>query len=662
LYAYRHVKNQRRRERQQQRKLNMRLARLFSDNMVLQRDVPAPVWGWAKAGESVTVEMAGNTARTQAGADGKWTASLPAMKAGGPHTLVARGAKTITVENVLVGEVWICSGQSNMEWPLEQARNAKVEMAAANYPEIRMFNVPRFLSRTAAEDIQGSWRVSSPVDAGTFSAAAYFFGRELHRRLGVPVGLINSSWGGTVAQTWVSREGLSSEPALSVYIGELKRSLDVPEKEAEKAYLATRAEFLTKLPQDQGNRGLAEGWANLEYDDKNWKTMELPQYWQSAGHATNGVFWFRLIVDVPAAWAGHDLQLNLGAVDKSDDTYFNGQRVGGLTWAETTNSWKTPREYVVPAKAVRPGRNVIAVRVLSNYTGGGIVGPGTAMLLLPKNLPGAKFIELDGRWRYQIEQDYGPVRTPAEPAPAMGQNVPTVLFNSMISPLVPYALRGAIWYQGESNADDAARYHTLFPTLIRDWRRCWKMNDMSFFFVQLANYGQNAAKESDDSRWAELREAQAAARALPHTGMAVAIDIGEPNDIHPRNKQDVGLRLALNALAMTYGQKVEHCGPQYRALKKENGALRLEFDHADGLTARDGEVKGFAVAGKDRVFHVAAARVDGKSVVVSSPQVPSPVAARYGWAECPTCTLYNAAGLPVEPFRTDNWPVGVKPA
>ena len=638
----------------------MRLSKVFSDNMVLQRDVPVPVWGWAKAGEAVTIELAGHTAQTQAGADGRWMVSLPAMNAGGPHTLVARGAKTVTAENVLVGEVWICSGQSNMEWVLELARDAKAETAAADFPAIRMFTIPRKFSRGSVEDIEGAWKVCTPGDAASFSAVAYFFGRELHRRLGVPVGLINSSWGGTVAQTWVSRECLTAEPELGVYIEELKRTLDLPEDAAEKAYQKARQDFLTKLPLDAGNRGFVEGWAGLDFDDAKWKNMELPQYWQSAGHRTNGVFWFRLAVEIPAAWAGHDLQLNLGAVDKSDDTYFNGQRVGGMTWAENEDSWKTMREYVVPAKWVRPGCNVIAVRVLSNYTGGGIVGPGPAMLLRPQNLPGAKPIALTGAWRFQIEQDFGPVATPVQPAPPKGQNVPTMLFNNMLAPLIPYALRGAIWYQGESNADDAARYYTLFPALIRDWRRLWKLGDFHFFFVQLANYNrQNSARDSD-SRWAEVREAQAAARALPNTGMAVAIDIGEPNDIHPRNKQDVGLRLALNALALTYGQKVEHCGPRFRAMKKEQGALRLEFDHAVGLTTRDATLPGFVVAGEDRIFHAATAHMKGTSIVVSSPQVPSPVAARYGWADCPTCTLCNAAGLPAEPFRTDRWPVIVK--
>jgi len=434
---------------------------------------------------------------------------------------------------------------------------------------------------------------------------------------------------------------------------------DTPEQ-AMARYTAALVLARASLPQDAGNRGLAEGWAEFDHPDGDWKTMTLPTYWSMAGHATNGVFWFRRIVDIPEDWAGYDLLLGLGAADKNDDTYFNGQRVGGMTWAQNIDSWKTLRHYTVPAKLVRRGRNVIAVRVMSNYTGGGLVGPGSDMNLRPAGQVQTP-IALQGEWRYKIEQDFGLVKGIVVPAVPLGQNLPTSLFNAMIAPLIPYAIRGAIWYQGESNAADAARYHTLFPTLIRDWRRRWGIGPFPFYFVQLANYGQaNATPESDDSRWAELREAQSATRALANTGMAVTIDIGQADDIHPLNKRDVGLRLALNAMAMDYGQKVPHRGPCYRSLRKEENVLRLDFDHAQGLTGRDGKVLGFAVAGEDRVFHAAVARIEGSSVLASSPKVAAPLAARYGWADCPNCTLYNAAGLPAEPFRTDNWPVGPK--
>ncbi len=635
----------------------MRLAGMFTDHMVLQRDRAILVWGWAVAGERVAVELAGSTAEATTDADGRWSVQLPAMPAGGPHTLTARGSDTLILHDVLVGEVWLCSGQSNMEWPLSLSSDGATESAEANYPEIRMLTVPRQFSLTPVADVVARWGRCTPHEAAQFSGVGYYFGREIYRALGVPVGLISSSWGGTVAQAWTSGEGLVGDPALGRYVEELRQNAELMRGgQAHARYEEERAKFLMQLPQDAGNRGLAEGWAHADCDDTTWGTMELPEYWLRAGHPTNGVFWFRLTVDIPSEWVGHELQLSLGAVDKSDDTYFNGERVGGLTWVEKEESWCTPRTYGVPASGVRAGRNVIAVRVLSNYTGGGLVGPAGAMDLRPKGLAGAKAISLAGAWRYRIEQDFGMVREPAHTSLPQHQNLPSVLFNGMIAPIVPYGLRGAIWYQGESNAADAAGYRVLFPAMIRDWRRHWGMEDLAFHFVQLANYvSKGSTAEYEDTDWARIRESQAAARELPHTGMAVAIDIGDPQDIHPRNKRDVGLRLALSALATTYGQAVEYRGPTYRSLRVDGSALRIAFDHADGLTVRTGPLRSFAVAGADRVFHVATGRVEGGDVVVSSPAVAKPVAARYGWGDSPPCTLYNGAHLPAEPFRTDDW-------
>ena len=634
----------------------MKLASVFSDHAVLQRDRAIPVWGWAEAGESVAVELAGRQAKAKAGADGRWQVSLPALPAGGPHTLTVRGSVTLEVRDVLVGEVWLCSGQSNMEWPLSLAADGAAETAAADCPTMRLFTVPRRFSLTPTADVVACWAVCSPKDASTFSAVGYFFGRDLQRRLGVPIGLINCSWGGTNAQTWTSEEGLAAEPALRGYLEDLSQARDCSAGKAQAAYLAARRKFLAQLPQDAGNRGFAEGWAKPEYDDSAWGTMAVPEYWSRTGLLANGVCWFRRSVDVPAGWCGGNLRLSLGAADKSDDTYFNGARIGGLNWADDPASWSTPREYVVPAALVKPGRNTIAVRVLSNFSGGGLVGPAIAMQLAPAAQAKAAPIPLAGAWRCRIEQDFGVVPKTAEPASPRDQNIPTTLFNGMVAPLIPYALRGAIWYQGESNAGDAARYRTLFPALIRDWRRHWGSGEFPFLFVQLANYvSTGSTADYEDTAWPRLREAQGLARALPNTGMAVIIDIGEAHDIHPRNKKDVGLRLALLALAQTYGQPVACCGPQFRALHAEGGALRLDFNHAEGLRARDGIVRGFAVAGEDRVFHVAAGRIEGTSVVVGSPNVAKPKAARYGWGDCPTCTLCNGANLPAEPFRTDSW-------
>lgn len=642
----------------------MRLSALFSDHMVLQRDLAIPVWGWAAPGEAITVELAGKSAKATAGADGRFGVSLPALPAGGPHTLVVRGAATVTVRDVLIGDVWVCSGQSNMEWPLEMSTGGAAAIAESDRPTMRLFTVPKRTELLPAEHVSSLWHVCSPLSTGGFSAVAYFFGREMQQRLNVPVGLINTSWGGTPAQAWTSREGLAADPKLAGYLEEL-RALDLPVEVLRAKAQAARAEFLAKLPKDAGNRGLKEGWAGRDFDDAAWKTMKVPEYWVNAGHPTNGVFWFRKTVEVPAGWAAAgagDAQLSLGAADKSDDTYVNGVRVGGMSWAEDPQSWSTPRNYVVPAGVLKPGRNVIAVRVMSNYTGGGLAGPGAAMQLHgPEGgSAGAEAsIALAGAWRYSMEQDFGRVTGIAEPQTLAGAHSPTMLFNGMIAPLLPYGIRGAIWYQGESNAGDAARYRTLFPAMIRDWRKRWKQGDFPFYFVQLANFmHEPATRESDNSRWAELREAQTLARSLPKTGMAVTIDIGEARDIHPRNKRDVGVRLALCALAEVHGEKVACYGPRYRSMKVAGGAVRVAWDHAEGLRSRAGGVRGFGVAGADRVFHAAEGKIEGAEVVVSSGKVAAPVAVRYGWADCPESSLENGAGLPAEPFRSDDWAVG----
>ncbi len=635
----------------------MRLAALFTDGMVLQRDCPIRVWGWADPGQTITVELAGRSARAVAGSDGRWEAALPALPAGGPHTLTVSGPGRLVVRDVLVGEVWVCSGQSNMEWPLEMSAGAEQVVAEADRPQIRLFSVPKRAEPAPADDVNAAWCACTPENVGGFSGVGYHFGLELHRRLNVPVGLINSSWGGTVAQAWTDRATLEAEPALAGYVEELNKAETLRAKSPEQL-ASDRAAFLAKLPQDAGNRGFGEGWAGRDYDDSDWRSMVLPAYWNGV-HPTNGVFWFRRAVDLPASWAGQELRLSLGAVDKSDDCYVNGVRVGGMNWADDPQSWATPRNYVVPPGVMRAGRNVIAVRVLSNYTGGGLPGPSSRMRLHGPAGSGDRPLVLTGQWRYRIEQDFGPAPRIPEPQGATAQNQPTRLFNGMIAPLIPYAIRGAIWYQGESNAHDAARYRILFPAMIRGWRRAWRLEDLAFHFVQLCNYSsEKPTAESDNSRWAELREAQVAALALPGTGMAVTIDIGDPKDIHPRNKEDVGKRLAYSALARTYCLEIASRGPSYRSMAIAGSTVRVEFDHAEGLAARGGMVSGFAVAGADRIFHAATGTVDGTAVRLSSPRVKAPVAVRYGWADCPVCTLHNSAGLPAEPFRTDNWPTG----
>jgi sialate O-acetylesterase len=633
---------------------DVRLPALIGDNMVVQQGVHARVWGWAAPGESVTVTMAGLSANAKADANGKWEARVGPFKAGGPHEMTIAGKNTITLTNVLVGEVWVGSGQSNMEWPLQNAAHGTDEVAHANHPEIHLFTVTKATSLEPRDDVQGRWVVCTPENAATFSAVAYFFGRELNEKLHVPVGLIHSSWGGTPAEAWTSRAALAVTPEAKSMIEALDRaSLNLPE--ARRAYETAQAKWEREhFLQDPGNHGIELGYARPDYSEAEWQTMRLPQYWETAGLEIDGAVWFRKTVDVPAAWAGHDLTLSLGPIDDFDVTYFNGVKVGAIG-SETPNFYMTPRKYTVPGALVRAGRNVIAVRAFDHYGQGGFGGGAADMTLA---LAGASPISLAGDWLYKVEMQVKPLQVdfstqPIAPAGVGNPKTPTVLYNAMLAPLVRYTIRGAIWYQGEDNANRGRQYRTLFPVMIRNWREAWGEGNFPFLFVQLANFQPRRA-EPGESGWAELREAQTMTLKEPATGMAVIIDLGEADNIHPKNKQDVGHRLALWALAKTYGQSGEYSGPLFDSSAVEGNKVRVRFTHADGLRTSDGgPVKGFAIAGADGKFVWANATIDGKGVLVWSDAVAQPVAVRYGWADNPEVNLYNSAGLPASPFRTD---------
>ena len=634
----------------------MKLATVFGDNMVLQQAMPVPVWGTAKPGAKINVQFAGQQAETTADSNGDWRLNLKPLTASfDPQTLNARSSdgQSVSLKNVLVGEVWVCSGQSNMEWPVSRVAHAADEMAKANHPAIRLLSVARRVSSTPERDLPGSavWSVCSPETIPQFSAVGYFFGRKLRESLNAPVGLINSSWGGTVAEAWTSREGLTNEPSLRDIVEKYEKELPVlKERHAEWKAFVDAHEEKTK---DTQNIGYGKGWEGEKEPAGDWKDIAVPGYWQTSGYDISGIFWYRKTVEIPAKWAGKELSLAIGATDKSDVTYFNNEKVGGLTMQETPDAWCILRTYKVPGRLVKAGKNVIAVRVHSNKFAGGMTGPADAMKLSCPSVPGDAPLKLDGQWRVAIETTYGKVEFPKEPIGPGNQNSPSGLYNGMLAPLIPLAARGAIWYQGESNADRAVQYRTLFPVLIRDWRRIWGQKQFGFYFVQLANYMARAA-EPCDSQWAELREAQTMTLALPETGMAVAIDIGDGGDIHPANKQDVGLRLALAALHTTYGKKdVVPSGPLYKNAVRDGKTMRISFDYADGLQKRGDRLTGFSIAGPDKKFVWADARIDGKTVVVSSPSVSDPAAVRYAWANNPDCNLYNAAGLPASPFRTD---------
>ncbi|HEX9996082.1 MAG TPA: sialate O-acetylesterase [Abditibacterium sp.] len=621
---------------------------LFSDNMVLQRDISAPVWGWATPGQKVTLTlsgpgMKGATSTAKAGADGKWMAKIRPHKAGGPYTLSISGPQSITLRNVMFGDVWICSGQSNMEMGMGVI-DAPTDVAAANYPNIRLFTVPKTVSLTPRVVTSGQWDVCTPQTVtrdtgawGGFSAVAYFFGKNLHQKLNVPIGLIHSSWGGTVAEAWTHAEVLKTIPDFAPVISQLENQAKDPNGE--------NIELLVSNWWQKNDPGTQANWQNDATETASWGKTNLPGGWElSALPDFDGVVWFRKEVMVPQEWVGKDLTIQFGAIDDRDTTFFNGVSVGSIHGSQT------PRSYTVPANMVKAGRNIITVRVLDTGGGGGFMGTPDAMKL---SAPDATPISLAGEWSYQVSTPLS--KTAQVPVPIVdNRNLPTGLYNGMVAPLTPFGIKGAIWYQGESNSWRGKQYQKLLPAMIKDWRSRFGVGEFPFLIVQLANFGA-PREEPEESQWAELREAQAlTAQNLPKTGLAVAIDIGEANDIHPKSKQEVGRRLALAAQAIAYGQNVEHSGPVYRSMKVEPGKIRLRFTHAVGLSSKGGEkLRGFAIAGADKKWVWADATVVGNEVVLSSAAVPNPTAARYNWAYNPNGNLTNAAGLPAVPFRTD---------
>ncbi len=625
---------------------------LFSDHMVLQRHVKAPVWGWAAPGATVTVRFGNQTKTAVAQADGRWMVRLDAMGASSePRTLnvcSSSGGQHATVNDVLVGDVWLCSGQSNMEMGIG-ACNVPDEIAAANFPQLRLLTVPHLIAYRPTQTVQCSWVACSPESVahggwGGFSAAGFFFGRELHRALKVPIGLIHSSWGGTIAEAWTSAERLQP-------LGDFAERLD---RVAESAK-GRQTDFATEYEAwcQKNDPGTAQGWAGPDYDTSSWKKVTMPQPFEQAGLPDfDGMVWFRRSFEAPADWAGHKLTLSLGPVDDIDTTWINGMKVGQM------NRYDLNRVYTIQPEVVKQGNNVVAVRVLDTGGTGGFTGKPEQMFIKATGPGEAAQVSLAGEWQMR---DSAPIsKLPGVPsvADANNPNQVTVLYNGMIAPLLPFAIKGAIWYQGESNAGRAAQYRYLLPTMIRDWRSRFGVGDFPFYIVQLAAF-QPTYPEPRDNEWAELREAQAlTAKNVPHCGLALAIDIGDAADIHPKNKAEVGRRLALCALSETYHQKVECSGPWYKSMKARGNSVRLTFDHVDGgLEARGGELKGFAVAGEDGKFAWAKAFIDGHTVVVSSPAVARPIAVRYGWDINPVCNLYNRAGLPAVPFRTDDWPM-----
>ncbi|MGD9346019.1 MAG: sialate O-acetylesterase [Candidatus Aminicenantes bacterium] len=636
---------------------NIRLSSLFSDHMVLQQEMYIPVWGTAEPNGVVTVELMDQKVSALSDDTGEWKIRLGPLKAGGPYDLKIAGKNALVIRDVFVGEVCLGSGQSNMEMPLAgwgRVHNFEREIAEAEYPHIRLFQVDRKMSLSPEKEAPSDgWRICSPESVPEFSATAYFFGRTLHKELSVPIGLIHSSWGGTIIETWMSPESLQTVPEFRQRMARLNDLSETLQAEyglhsGNRIFELIMKKWQEEIPKmDRGLNDPAGNWSSPEIDTGGWKTMELPNNWENEGlPGLDGIVWFRKEVDIPSSWIGREVTVHISAVDDIDSTYFNGTLIGH------TEGWDTPRSYPVPKELVKAGPNLIAVRVQDNLSGGGIWGD-PALFKLSSN--GQESISLAGPWQYRVGLDWIELSTPA--LNPYNPNFPALLSNAMINPLIPYAMRGVIWYQGEANTGQAYQYRDLFPRLIRDWRKRWGQGEFPFLFVQLANFMPVKLEPVEDS-WAELREAQLLTLREPNTGMAVAVDIGDADDIHPKNKQEVGRRLALNALKIAYKRDIVSSGPIYSNMFIEGNKMRLQFKNiGDGLVTKNGEdLRGFAVAGKDRVFRWAEGVIEGDTVVLWHPEIKKPVAARYAWASNPVCNLYNSAGLPASPFRTDDWP------
>lgn len=626
---------------------DVKMPRIFSDHMVLQRDQKIPVWGWADPGEKIIVEFNNQKRTAKTGTDGTWQVKLKNMKAGGPYTLTITEKNTVQFTDVLVGEVWLCSGQSNMVWPLRLANNADEEVKSADYTNIRLFTVPNRMSVSPLDDLEGGqWEACSPKTVADFSAVGYFFGRELHRKLDVPVGLIKSAWGGTVVETWISPGTVEK---IDDFKGILESLSSMSLEEAfKKDSLAYDAWLKSIRERDVGLVNGEPVWVGADLDVSDWKTMSLPALWEGLGlPGLDGVVWFRKTIDLTQTEADSGVVIALGPIDDSDETYVNGLKVG-----EMWNKYNENRSYTVAAENLKAGENCLVVRVEDTGGGGGMWGKPEEMTI--RTVEGRK--SLAGEWLYKVGLADMQNR-PVQPGP---NSYPTLLYNGMIQPIIPYALKGTIWYQGESNAARGYQYRTLFPAMIQDWRDLWDQGKFPFLFVQLANF-MEANYIPVESDWAELREAQLKTLDVKNTGMAVIIDIGEADDIHPTNKQDVGLRLSLAARKIAYKEDLVFSGPIYKGHKIVNNKIQLKFDHAgSGLQAKDryGYLKGFSIAGTDSVFQWARAEINAdQTVTVWNPDIATPIAVRYGWAANPDdANLYNTEGLPASPFRTDDFP------
>lgn len=644
------------------------LAPLFTDHMVLQQNADVSVWGKGQAGKTVSIEGSwGETAQVKVEESGKWSAKIKTPSFGGPYTLtITSGKNSIAIQDVLIGEVWLCSGQSNMEmtlsgWPpRDTINNSAVEIANANYPQIRMFTVEKALSLEPVDSCKGSWEICTPDNAAKFSATAYFFGRHLNTELNIPIGLIHSSWGGTPAEAWTSTAFLNSVPGYE--------NIKATVEEAAKKYDELKAWF-GAIPQTKSGNYTIDGpftgldlndlnYAQTDYADSAWNTMQLPNLWETQElGAFDGIVWFRKEFEMPAGIYPEGFSLFLGPVDDMDVVYLNGVRIGGI---EEGGFWAAERNYPIPDSLIKPGKNLVAVRVIDTRGGGGIYGKTTIAVRKGNK----EIVNLSGNWNYLPiatffnnsllcfdEGDHSFANMPKIPVNFDSQT-PSLLYNAMIAPLVPYTIKGAIWYQAESNVGRGKQYETLFPTMINNWRAVWEQGDFPFYFVQIAPYNYNV---NDPYSAAEVRDAQRRSLSQVKTGMIVTTDISNINNIHPGNKQDVGKRLALIALANDYGKTdLVFSGPLFEKVEFTGNEAKVSFRYAEtGLVCKGTKLTDFEIAGADGIFYPAEAKIVDKQVLVKSTKVKEPKQVRFGCRDIAEPNLFNGAGLPASPFISD---------
>ena len=618
----------------------VKLPQFIRDSMILQRDAKINIWGWASKGEKINVQFNGKTYKTRTGNDGKWMLQLSPMKAGGPFTMEVSGKNKITLHDILLGDVWLCAGQSNMEHQMKlHAVKYPEEIANADYAEIRQFKVPNVTNLVAPQnDLRsGSWKWADSTNVKDFSAVAYFFAKDLYEKYHVPIGIINASWGGIPIESMMSEESLQSFPNILATVEKNKDTAYVNETNR-KAFAA-----ISSMPRPE-DKGMTEKWFEPSYTPKEWHRIAVPGFWEDEGaKGLNGVVWYRREIDVPASMTRVPAKVFLGRIVDADELYINGIKVG------TTGYMYPQRRYPVPGGVLKPGKNLFVVRVTNNFGKGGFV-PDKPYELIAGN----DTINLTGYWQYKV----GSINTPHHSFGSFGislQNQPTALYNSMIAPLVDYTIKGFVWYQGESNADRPNEYAKMQPAMISDWRSKWQEGNLPFLFVQLPGFMDYNYLPSE-SQWAMFREAQAKSLSLPNTAMAVAIDIGEWNDIHPDLKKEVGDRLALGAEKIAYDEKIIYSGPLYKSQVIQGSKIIISFTNTgSGLTTNDKQAPAeFAIAGADKKFVWAQATIDGDKIIVSNDDVPDPKYVRYAWADDPVNpNLINKEGLPAAPFRTD---------